>query len=113
MKFRSSAIVQAPEILYNDHYVAIPYDCYDIVPNAKGIIPAGTIVPYNNGEAIGVLLHDVDKTNTNNGTLVVHGFIAADKLPNKISNEAVKAMAGRISFINADGEFEYGEVSPT
>lgn len=112
MKFRTTAVVQETEILHNDHYVAIPYDCSDIEPNAQGIIPAGTIVPFNSEEAVGVLLHDVKKEDTANGTIVVHGFIAADKLPNKVSAVAVKALAGRISFIDSDGQFYAGEASP-
>lgn len=81
MKYTSRAVTPKVEILHNDHYVAIPYDCSAIAANDKGIIPAGTIVPKNDETAIGVLLTDVVKEDNPNGTVVVHGFIKKSKLP--------------------------------
>ena len=81
MKFTTNAATRAAEILYNDHYVAIPYDCSAVAANADGIIPAGTLIPANDATAKGVLLHDVKKAENPNGTIVVHGFIKKAKLP--------------------------------
>lgn len=81
MKFKTYAVTRPDEILYNDHYVAIPYDCSDIAANAEGIVPAGTIIPKNDATAIGVLLTDVIKAENPNGTIVIHGFIKKAKLP--------------------------------
>lgn len=81
MKFTSTAVNRTAEILYNDHYVAMPYDCSAIEANAEGIIPAGTIVPANDATAKGVLLFDVNKEGNPNGTIVIHGFIKKSKLP--------------------------------
>lgn len=81
MKFTSNAVTRTAEILYNDHYVGIPYDCSAIAANDKGIIPAGTMIPANDATAIGVLLHDVEKAGNPNGTIVIHGFIKKAKLP--------------------------------
>lgn len=81
MKFKTTTIAGTKEILANDHYVAIPYDCSAIEANADGIIPAGTIIPKNDATAIGVLLWDVDKAGNPNGTIVIHGFIKKSKLP--------------------------------
>ena len=81
MKFTKTAATQTAEILYNDHYVAIPYDCSAIAANSDGIIPAGTIVPANDATAKGVLLNDVVKADNPNGTIVIHGFIKKAKLP--------------------------------
>ena len=81
MKFKTTNVAGTKEILANDHYVAIPYDCSAITANADGIIPAGTIIPANNATAIGVLLWDVDKAGNPNGTIVIHGFIKKSKLP--------------------------------
>ena len=81
MKFTTNAATQTAEILYNDHYVAIPYDCSAIAANDKGIIPAGTMIPANDATCKGVLLHDVKKANNPNGTIVIHGFIKKAKLP--------------------------------
>lgn len=81
MKYRTNAVTPKVEILHNDHYVAIPYDCSAIAANAEGIIPAGTIVPANDATAIGVLLTDVAKEDNPNGTVVIHGFIKKSKLP--------------------------------
>jgi len=81
MKFKNTTIAGTSEILANDHYTAIPYDCSALTANAEGIIPAGTIVPANDATAIGVLLWDVKKDGNPNGTIVTHGFIKKDKLP--------------------------------
>lgn len=81
MKFTSNAATTTAEILYNDHYVAIPYDCSAITANAEGIIPAGTMIPANDATCKGVLLHDVKKADSPNGTIVIHGFIKKAKLP--------------------------------
>lgn len=81
MKFKTTAITQPKEILYNDHYVAIPYDCSEIDADANGVIKAGTIIPANDDTAIGVLLSDVVKAENPNGTIVIHGFIKTAALP--------------------------------
>lgn len=81
MKFATRAVTRPTEILHNDHYVAIPYDCSAIEANAAGIIPAGTMIPANDATAIGVLLSDVVKADNPNGTVVIHGFIKKSKLP--------------------------------
>lgn len=81
MKFTTNAVTRTAEILYNDHYVAIPYDCSAVAANADGIIPAGTMIPANDATAKGVLLHDVKKAENPNGTIVIHGFIKKAKLP--------------------------------
>lgn len=81
MKFTAKTFVNTNEILHNDHYVGIPYDCSAIAANEDGIIPAGTIVPENDATAIGVLLSDVVKADNPNGTIVIHGFIKKSALP--------------------------------
>lgn len=81
MRTVHKTFTQPKEILANDHYVAIPYDCTNLTPNAEGIVPAGTIVPANDATAIGVLLWDVEVAANPNGTVVVHGFIEKKKLP--------------------------------
>lgn len=81
MKMKNYSVTRPAEILYNDHYVAIPYDCSGINANAEGIVPAGTMIPANDDTAIGVLLSDVKKDENPNGTIVIHGFIKKSKLP--------------------------------
>lgn len=81
MKFTTNAVNRTAEILYNDHYVAIPYDCSAIAANADGIIPAGTMIPANDATAKGVLLHDVKKAENPNGTIVIQGYIKKSKMP--------------------------------
>ena len=81
MKYTSHAVTRPKEILYNDHYVAMPYDCSAIAANEDGIIPAGTIIPANDATAKGVLLSDVNKEGNPNGTIVIHGWIKKAALP--------------------------------
>ncbi len=88
MKFKSTNIINSKEILYNDHYVAIPYDCSSLTADSSGIIKAGTVVPANDSTAIGILLYDVKKEDNPNGTVVIHGFIKSGALPEELSSEA-------------------------
>ena len=82
MKFTTKNVPQGKNILANDHYVAIPYDCTALTSLAtNGIIPEGTIIPANNATAKGVLLNPVVLAENPNGTIVVHGFIKKSKLP--------------------------------
>lgn len=80
MKFTTKDVTQGVNILANDHYVAIPYDCSKITAT-NGVIKAGTIIPSNDDKAIGVLLNDVYPAENSNGTIVIHGFIEKAKLP--------------------------------
>ena len=82
MKFTTKTVVASKEILANDHYVALEYDCSALSSLATdNIIKAGTIIPSNDAKAIGVLLYDVNLAENPNGAVVVHGFIKKDKLP--------------------------------
>ena len=98
MEFKRTAITAGKLILANDHYVAMPYDCSDITAGNDGVIPAGTIIPANDATAIGVLLSDVKKAENPNGTIVVHGFVAADKLP-IAPDESAKTALNMIKFM--------------
>ena len=74
MKFTQKTVVASKEILANDHYVAIEYDCSALSSLATdGIISAGTLIPSNDGNAMGVLLYDVDLNTNPNGAVVIHG----------------------------------------
>lgn len=82
MKFTSKTITSGVNILANDHYVAIPYDCTALSALAtNGVIPAGTLIPANDATAKGVLLNDVNLNENPNGAIVIHGFINKSKLP--------------------------------
>lgn len=98
MKFKTEKIGIEANILANDHFAAVPYDCTELGALAKdGIIPAGTIVPANNATAKGVLLHDVDIDENPNGALVIHGFISKAKLPEQ---PAETVNIGQITFVD-------------
>lgn len=82
MKFTQRGVAQGKNILANDHYVAIPYDCTALTALAvEGVIPEGTIIPANDATAKGVLLNPVVLAENPNGTIVIHGFIEKSKLP--------------------------------
>ena len=82
MKFTHKTIAQGKNILANDHYVAIPYDCTALSALAvDGVIAEGTIIPANDATAVGVLLNPVVLAENPNGTIVIHGFIDKKKLP--------------------------------
>lgn len=108
------------EILkFPDHYVAlaITVDDEGVVANEEGkkIVPAGTIlggktgpiledteelaVAKNDADAEGVLFRDTDVTyGPAAGALIIHGFIATDKLP-EVPAELAIAELKQIHFI--------------
>lgn len=99
MKSTSKNVVQGKNILANDHYVAINYDCTELTSLAtNGVISEGTIIPANNATAIGVLLNPVVLDENPNGTIVVHGFIAKDKLP-VVPETAAETALKQINFM--------------
>lgn len=82
MKFTDTTIGADKGILYNDHYVAMPWDCTSLTALAtNGVIKAGTFIPANNATAMGVLLDDVILADNPNGTVVILGFIKSSALP--------------------------------
>ena len=94
MKFKTNTAATTKEILYNDHYVAIPYDCSEVTGDTDGVLTAGTIIPKNDETAIGVLLYDVNKEENPNGAVVIHGFINEDKLTIAPETTAKTALGG-------------------
>lgn len=103
MKYENTNIAADVGILYNSHYVALPYDCTSLTSLAtNGVIPAGTVIPANGATAFGVLLHDVTLADNPNGTVVVDGFINVDKLPAAPSAAAIAALP-KITFMNGNG----------
>lgn len=95
MKYKQTTIVNSINILSNDHYVAVPYSLTGLEALAKeGVIAAGTIIPANNNTAVGVLLTDVRVEDNPNGTVILHGFIDADKLPEQPTPEAMTKLEG-------------------
>jgi hypothetical protein len=118
-KFVETTYVNKKDILkFPDHYVAmtVTVDDTDIVAdeNGKKIVKAGTVVggkalpvmanltepvvekntqTVDGSAAEGVLLNDVDVTyGPAAAAMVIHGFIALDKLPEAPCEEAVTAL---------------------
>lgn len=98
MKFSTTKISQGVNVLANDHFVSIPFDCSEI-DATNGVIPAGTIIPANDATAVGVLFNDVYKDENPNGSLIIHGFIDKNKLPDEPADDAIKALS-QITFID-------------
>lgn len=100
MKCRERKAVSPVEILANDHFTAIPYDCSELTGLASdGVVKAGTIVPSNDANAIGVLLYDVTIDENPNAAAVVHGFIKLSALPEAVAAAAKTALKG-ITFVD-------------
>ena len=99
MQFNKTTVNSSVNILANDHFVAVPYDCSELTANANGVIPAGTIIPANDATAKGILLRDVKKDENPNGALVIHGFIEKSKLPVAPESDVYSALKG-ITFLN-------------
>ena len=123
-KFITEQYGNRKEILkFPDHYVALAVTVDDegVVANEDGkkIVPAGTIIGGKEGSILenetdvvvnkntpelaagaeGVLFRDVDVTyGKAAGSMIIHGFIAEDKLPEKLQ-AGVKEALKQIHFI--------------
>lgn len=109
MKFKNTKVTDiTSNILFNDHFVSMNYDCSDLTDLADedGVIPAGTVIPANDSTAVGVLFSDVCIDENPNGAIVIHGFINSSKLPVE-ATETAKTALSLIKFI--DNEEEDGE----
>lgn len=74
-----------------------------VVTKADGskYVPAGAVIPSNDGNAKGILYEDVDVSTGNMpGSLVTEGFVYEDRLPASVESSA-KAVLGGITFISA------------
>ena len=99
MKYTTKSVASGVNILANDHFVAIPYDCTALSALATdGVIKEGTIIPANDATAIGVLLNPVVLAENPNGTIVIHGFVESAKLPVEAA-EAAKGALTQIKFM--------------
>ena len=121
MKFEKTSYGNRTNILkFPDHYVNLAVTVSDagIVANADGkkIVPAGTILgggviaddtkdavkattTADASNAEGVLFNDTDVTSgPAKGALLIHGFIALDKIPKAPTAEEVAALK-QITFI--------------
>lgn len=102
MKFTEKTVVAPVEILANDHFVAVPYDCSNLDSLATdGVIKAGTIIPANDATAQGVLLNNVVLAEDPNGAIVIHGFVKKEALPVEPDSAAMTALNG-VKFMDAD-----------
>lgn len=63
--------------------------------DGRKVVPAGAVIPSNNGNALGILYEDIDVTNgAVAGSVVTEGTVYEDKLPAAIESAAESAMTG-------------------
>lgn len=101
MKYKNASFTPQKEILANDHFVAVPYDCSSLTADSDGVVKAGTIVPKNDGTAIGVLLYDVTPDDNPNGAVVIHGFVKKSKLPEQPSEDTATGDTKSVGAVTA------------
>lgn len=97
MKYTETKVDGTNEILFNDHYVGMPYT-YTDAQATDGVVRAGTII-----DGKGVALYDVVIADNPNGTLVIHGFINAKKIPVQPTSAQMAALP-MIMFMNKTTE---------
>ena len=74
-----------------------------VVTKADGskYVPAGAVIPSNDGNAKGILYEDVDVSTGNMpGSLVTEGVVYEDRLPASVQSSA-KAVLGGLTFVSA------------
>lgn len=66
--------------------------------NGRKIVPAGTVYPSNDANAIGILFNDVDVTNgPQPASVIVDGIVIESRLPEPVADTAKDAMK-KVSF---------------
>lgn len=77
--------------------VQVAADHAQAITNADGTkyVPAGAVIPANNGTAKGILYEDVEvTTGAMPGSLVTRGVIYEDRLPAALNGAAKSALTG-------------------
>lgn len=63
--------------------------------NGRKVVPAGAVIPSNDGNAKGILFEDIDVTEgAKMGSVVTEGIVYEDKLPAAIESAAEAVLAG-------------------
>lgn len=63
--------------------------------DGRKVVPAGAVIPSNDGNAVGILYEDIDVTEgAKIGSVVTEGTVYEDKLPAAIESAAESAMTG-------------------
>ena len=63
--------------------------------NGRKVVPAGAVIPANDGTAVGILYEDIDVTEgAKMGSIVTEGIVYGDRLPAAIANAAASALTG-------------------
>lgn len=68
----------------------------------KRYIKAGTVFPANDGTAIGIVFEEIDVTNdaVRPASIIIAGRILKNRLPEEISDEALKALTAKGLFFD-------------
>ena len=63
--------------------------------NGRKVVPAGAVIPSNDGNAVGILFEDIDVTEgAKMGSIVTDGIIYGDLLPAALESAAATALTG-------------------
>ena len=63
--------------------------------NGRKVVPAGAVIPSNDGNAVGILFEDIDVTEgAHVGSVVTEGTVYEDKLPASIESAAEAVLTG-------------------
>ena len=69
--------------------------------NGRKVVPAGAVIPSNDGNAVGILFEDIDVTEgAKMGSIVTEGVVYGDRLPAALASAAATALTG-ITVISA------------
>lgn len=105
MPIEETSFLGRKELFLYNHMVEKPYRFLQSgayvdttsVPGKK-IVKAGTVIPSNDGNAVGICHYDVDVTNGDmSGAIVIHGFIKEASMP-EAPTDAAKAVLPQIIF---------------
>ena len=63
--------------------------------NGRKVVPAGAVIPANDGTAVGILFEDIDVTEgAKMGSVVTEGIVYGDRLPAALESAAATALTG-------------------
>lgn len=66
------------------------------------VVPAGAVIPSNDGNAVGILIESVNVTNGDAaGAVMLSGSLYTDRLPEALTQAAREALAGCFTFHTA------------
>lgn len=84
-------LVDDETCLRQSYTIPADHDLVQTRDNGRKVVPAGAVIPANDGTAVGILFEDIDVTDgAKMGSIVTKGTVYGDRLPEALSEDTTE-----------------------